>query len=112
MNAVAGAPRNPGPNWGCTFLLYVERCLPRWLFRPALMVGAWGALARMSEARAHSRAFLAVVLGRAPRPAEQWRHFFAFAEVLVLKLRAGGGAPNVTKISLSHSGRERRLCCL
>lgn len=93
MNAVVGAPRNAGPTWGCTFLLGAERWLPRWIFRPALKLGTWVALARMPEERAHSRSFLTVVLGRPPHRAEQWRHFFAFAEVLLLKLRAGRGAP-------------------
>lgn len=84
--------RNPGPDWGCTFLLWAERWSPRWIFRPALMLGTWVALARMSAERAHSRAYLTVVLGRPPRCTEQWRHFFAFVEVLMLMLRAGRGA--------------------
>jgi predicted LPLAT superfamily acyltransferase len=47
----------------------------------------------MPVQRAHSRAYLAVVLGRPARLVEVWRHFFAFADLLVFSLRAGGGAP-------------------
>jgi len=43
--------------------------------------------------RAHSRAYLAVVLGRPARLIEVWRHFFAFARSLMLKLRAARGVP-------------------
>jgi predicted LPLAT superfamily acyltransferase len=57
------------------------------------MAGTWVALASMPAQRAHSRAYLAIVLGRPPRLLEVWRHFFAFADFLMLKLRAGRGAP-------------------
>ena len=91
--AIARAPRNPGPSWGYGFLLWAERCWPRWFFRPLLMAGTWVALALMPAQRTHSRAYLAVVLGRPPRLVEQWRHFFAFTEFLMLAFRAGRGAP-------------------
>lgn len=84
--------RNAGPNWGFRFLLWAERWWPRWLLRPALMIGTWVALARMPAERAHSRTYLAVVLGRPARLIEQWRHFFAFTEFLLLQVRASGGA--------------------
>jgi len=93
MSATGVAPRNPGPSWGCAFLLWAERAWPRWIFRPALMAGTWVGLALLPGPRAHSRAYLAVVLGRPPNPVEQWRHFFAFTEILILKLRASRGAP-------------------
>src|SRR5437763_351042 len=35
------APRNPGPRWGYGFLLWAERWWPRWIFRPAAMLGTW-----------------------------------------------------------------------
>lgn len=87
------ALRNPGPSWGYGFLLWAERWWPRWFFRPMLMIGTWVGLTFMPAQRAYSRAYLAVVLGRAPRLLEVWRHFFAFANFLMLKLRAGRGAP-------------------
>lgn len=92
MNPPGKAARNPGPNWGAAFLLWAERWWPRWIFRPALMIGTWVGLARMPVERAHSRAYLAIVLGRPPSLLEVWRHFFAFAEFLILQLRVGRGA--------------------
>ncbi len=57
------------------------------------MAGTWIALAFMPVQRAHSRAYLAVVLGRPARFTEVWRHFFAFTDFLMLELRVGRGAP-------------------
>jgi len=91
MNSPGTARRNPGPNWGYAFLVWAEQYWPRWIFRPALMLGTWVALAFMPAQRMHSRAYLAVVLGRPPRLVEQWRHFFAFTESLMLMFRAGRG---------------------
>lgn len=86
------AARNHGPSWGFAFLLWAVRWWPRSFFRFAFKVGTWVALAFMPEQRAYSREYLTVVLGRPPKLIEIWRHFFAFAEVLLLKLRAGRGA--------------------
>jgi len=58
-----------------------------------LMAGTWVGLAFMPVQRAHSRAYLAVVLGRPPRLVELWRHFFAFTDSLMMLLRAGRGVP-------------------
>jgi predicted LPLAT superfamily acyltransferase len=93
MNPPSPLPRNPGPSWGYGFLLWAERYWPRWLFRPVLMAGTWVGLAFMPVQRAHSRAYLAVVFGRPARLTEVWRHFFAMADSLMLKLRAGRGVP-------------------
>lgn len=92
MNPPAPAPRrNPGPTWGYKFLLWAEHWWPGWLFRPVLMAGTWVGLAFMPAQRAQSRAYLALVLGRPPRLVEIWAHFYAFAEFLLVKLRAGRG---------------------
>ena len=93
MNSAADAPRNPGPDWGFAFLSWAERTWPRWIFRPALMIGTWVAVARMPAERAQSRAYLAVVLGRPPRLTDVWGHFFAFTEFILLQARASRGAP-------------------
>jgi predicted LPLAT superfamily acyltransferase len=45
----------------------------------------------MPVQRAHSRAYLATVFGRPARLVEVWRHFFSFADILLLMLRAGRG---------------------
>jgi len=92
MNPPAQPPRNPGPGWGYGFLLWAERWWPGWFFRPMLMAGTWVGVACLPAQRAHSRAYLAVVLGRPATLTEVWRHFFAFAGFLMLKLRAGRGA--------------------
>ena len=109
MNAPAAVPRNPGPSWGYGFLLGAERWWPRWFFRPLLMAGTWVALAFMPAQRAHSRAYLAVVLGRPARLVEVWRHFFAFAEFLVLKLRASRGAPVPGALEPEHAAAFEAL---
>jgi predicted LPLAT superfamily acyltransferase len=93
MNAPTPILRNPGPSWGFAFLSWAERWWPRWFFRPMLMAGTWAGLAFMPVQRAHSRAYLAIVLGRTPALRDVWRHFFAFANSLMLSLRAGRGAP-------------------
>ena len=85
-------PRNLGPSLGADFLLWAGRWWPRWFFQGTLMAGTWVALAVLPVQRAHSRAYLAVVLGRRARLVEVWRHFFAFVDFLMLKLRAGCGA--------------------
>lgn len=91
MNASPTLTRNLGPSWGCDFLLWAGRWWPRWFFRGMLKAGTWVALAFLPVQRAHSRAYLAVVLGRPARLVEVWRHFFAFTDFLMLKLRAGCG---------------------
>jgi predicted LPLAT superfamily acyltransferase len=91
MNAPATALRNPGPSWGYRFLLGAEQWSPDWLFRPVLMAGTAVGMAFMPEQRKHSREYLELVLGRPPRLGEIWDHFYAFAEFLILKLRAGRG---------------------
>ena len=64
-----------------------------------LMIGTWVGFAFMPRQRAHSRTYLTVVLGRAPRLVEVWRHFFAFSEFLMLKLRAGRGVPVIARLA-------------
>lgn len=91
VSATAQQPRNPGPSWGYAFLLWADRWWPRPLFRLGLMIGTWIGLANMPVQRAHSRAYLRLVLGREPTLVEVWRHFFAFTDSLMLKLRAARG---------------------
>jgi predicted LPLAT superfamily acyltransferase len=92
-NPLAPPPRNLGPNWAFAFLSWAERTWPRWAIRLAMNVGAWVVLARLPAERVQSRAYLTVVLGRPPNLIEQWRHFFAFAEFLMLQVRTSLGAP-------------------
>jgi predicted LPLAT superfamily acyltransferase len=104
MSSRSHAPRNPGPDWGFGFLSWAERTWPRWIFRPSLMLGTWVALARMPVERAHSRTYLAIVLGRPPRLIEQWRHFFAFIEFYMLQVRASRGATLRCRLATDPAG--------
>ena len=87
----AGVPRNPGPSWGYQFLRIGDRVLPEVVYRPLRALGTAIAMARMPTQRQHSRAYLAVVLGRPPTWRDVFRHFFAFEEALMLKLRLANG---------------------
>jgi predicted LPLAT superfamily acyltransferase len=94
MSASATPARNPGPSWGYRFLRLADRCVPECIFRPARALGTWVALANMREQRRHSREYLRAVLGREPSTREVFRHFFAFEEMLMLKLRVADGLPH------------------
>ncbi len=91
----ARAPfRNPGPSWGFRFIRLCDRVIPEPLFRPLRALGTAVALANMRAQRRHSRDYLRVVLGREPAPLEIFRHFLAFTEMLMLKLRVADGRPH------------------
>jgi predicted LPLAT superfamily acyltransferase len=90
----SASSRNPGPSWGMDFLRLADRALPEALFRPLRAAGTWVALALMAPQRGASRSYLQAVLGREPRPGEQFRHFFALCESLMLKLRVADGRPH------------------
>jgi predicted LPLAT superfamily acyltransferase len=53
--------------------------------------GTWVAVAAMPRQRRHSRDYLRIVLGREPRAIDQFRHFSAVCESLVLRLRIANG---------------------
>ncbi|HTQ29929.1 MAG TPA: hypothetical protein VMI53_01850 [Opitutaceae bacterium] len=89
----AAPPRNPGPSWGCLFLTCADVLLPAPVFDFFLGLGTWVAVAVMPAARRHSRAYLAEVLPRRPGATDVWRHFFAFAQALMVKLRFAEGRP-------------------
>lgn len=95
--AAAGRPpRNPGPSWGYHFLRGCDRVLPEAVFRPLRAIGTAIAMAGMPAQRRHSREYLATVLGRPPTRRDVWRHFFAFEEALMVKLRVVNGRPHRT----------------
>jgi predicted LPLAT superfamily acyltransferase len=86
--------RNPGPSWGYRFLSACDAVLPELIFRPVRWIGTWVALANMPAQRACSRAYLAALTGRAPSLRMIFRHFFAFEEFLMLRLRVAKGLPH------------------
>lgn len=83
--------RNPGPSWGYRFLRLCDRVLPEFVFHPFRAFGTAVAVACMPAQRRHSRAYLAAVLPRPPTLLDIFRHFFAFEESLMLKLRVANG---------------------
>jgi predicted LPLAT superfamily acyltransferase len=110
--AVSESPplsRNPGPRWGFWFLQTADRWLPRWLFRGLLMAGTWVAVALLPQQRHHSRAFLTEALGRPARTTDVWRHFFAFLDLLMLRLRIAGGAAPRCELAPENAGDFERL---
>ncbi len=66
------------------------------------MLGTWVALAFLGGPRRHSRAYLALVLGRPPRLLEVWRHFFTFANSLLVRLRVARGVPHPCRLDPAH----------
>lgn len=109
MSTPSLLPRNPGPSWGYGFLVWAERWWPRWFFQFMLRVGTWVGFVFMPVQRAHSRAYLSVVLGRPPQLIERWRHFLALAESLMLMLRAGRGAPVQCRLDEENSAAFEAL---
>lgn len=83
--------RNPGPSWGYRFIVACDRVLPEPLFRAVRQLGTWAAVGLMPTQRRHSREYLTAVLGRRPRRRDVYRHFLAFTEFLVLRLRVAHG---------------------
>ena len=92
-------PRNPGPSWGYRFLRGCDRVVPEFIFKPARAFGTGVAMAFMPAQRRHSREYLGAILPRRPSLSDVFRHFFAFEESLMLKLRVANGRPYRTAIA-------------
>jgi predicted LPLAT superfamily acyltransferase len=90
-STAASAPRNPGPSWGYRLIRFLDRVLPEFLYRPLRAAGTWVSVAAMPLQRRHSREYLRAIFGREPRLIEVFRHFFAFEESLMVKLRVASG---------------------
>lgn len=108
-HAPRAAPRNPGPGWGYRFMRLCDRIVPEPLFRPARALGTWIALVNMPAQRRHSRDYLRIVLRREPTLREIFRHFFAFEEVLMLKLRVAHGRPHRGRLAGGSTDFHRFL---
>jgi len=70
-----------------------DRMLPEVVYRPIRALGTAVAMVGMPAQRQHSRAYLATVLDHPPTWRDVFRHFFAFEEALMLKLRVANGRP-------------------
>ncbi len=104
MSAPKQLMRNPGPSWGFAFLQNAERVVPWPIFRIPVGIGAAVAVACMPEQRRQSRHFLAAALGRRPRLFDIWRHFHAYAEFLIVKLRMARGVAYTGRFDPDHAG--------
>jgi predicted LPLAT superfamily acyltransferase len=109
MAVNAPAARNPGPSWGYRFIIACDRLLPEFLFLPARWIGTWIGLALMPAQRAHSRAYLAALTGRRPTLHDVFRHFFAFEEFLLLRLRVARGRPHLGHLASNATGFHELL---
>jgi predicted LPLAT superfamily acyltransferase len=107
--AAEKAPRNPGPSWGYRFISWCDAVLPEPLFFPLRWLGTWVALGFMPTQRAHSRAYLATVTGREPTRRDVFRHFFAFEEFLLLRLRVARGYPHRGELAPDAEGFRKLL---
>ena len=105
----APVARNPGPSWGYRFLCACDAVVPEVLFRPARMFGTWVALANMPAQRAHSRAYLRAIFAREPTLREIFRHFFAFEEFLMLRLRVARGLAHRGELAEDATGFRELL---
>jgi len=92
-SAAKAEARNPGPGWGYQFLRITDKVVPEAIFRPLRAVGTAVAVAGMPVQRRNSRAYLREIFGREPSWVEVCRHFFAFEEALMLRLRVANGCP-------------------
>ena len=97
--ATARPARNPGPSWGYAFLQWADRWLPAGLFAFGVRVGVLIAVLGMPAQRRHSAAYLTQVFGRPARFREVFHHFHVFTQLLLAKLRAGGGAPHRCEVA-------------
>lgn len=97
-------PRNPGPDWGYRLLCALDRWIPEVIYRPMRAFGTAVAMLGMPEQRRHSREYLTALQGHAPSLLQVFRHFFAFEEALMLKLRVVNGRLQRTSLSPEASG--------
>jgi len=104
MSASTQRMRNAGPSWGFAFMQNAEQWVPWPIFRILVGLGAAVALVCMPDQRRQSRNYLAVALGRPPGLLEIWRHFYTYAEFLLLKLRVARGVPHRGRLDPAHAG--------
>jgi predicted LPLAT superfamily acyltransferase len=103
------APRNPGPSWGYQFLRGCDAVLPEFIFRPLRQLGTWIAVLAMPAQRANSREYFIALTGRAPSWRTIHRHFFAFEEFLMLRLRVAQGLPHRGDLTADATGFRQLL---
>jgi predicted LPLAT superfamily acyltransferase len=86
--------RNAGPGWGYEFLRHCDRVIPTPVFTALLRTGSRVAVILMSRERRNSREYLTAVFARPARFSEICRHFEAFTDMFILRLRMAEGRPH------------------
>jgi predicted LPLAT superfamily acyltransferase len=86
--------RNAGPDWGYEFLRRADQLIPKSVFNALLRTGARMSVVLMPRERRNSREYLSAVFGRPARFFEVCRHFQAFTEMFILRLRMAEGRPH------------------
>ena len=88
--------RNPGPEGGYGWIAFSLRHMPGWFNRIGMDIGAWIAWATLPSQRACSRQYLRLALGREPSARDVWRHFRAYTEYFIQRLKiCAGGEPDI-----------------
>ncbi|WP_162028171.1 MULTISPECIES: hypothetical protein [unclassified Lentimonas] len=101
---------NPGPSWGYWIIASGEKYLPACIFRTGLNIGIFIAMLFMHQQRRASAAYWTALTGRKPSLFEQFRHFAAFTEGLVMKLRASRQLPHFEFAPEAHKSGFLELC--
>jgi len=86
-----------------------DAILPEFIFRPLRQLGTWLALAFMPRQRAHSRTYLAAITGREPSLTDVFRHFLAFEEFMMLRLRVARGQAHRGELAPDSEGFQALL---
>lgn len=88
--------RNPGPEGGYGLIAFSLRHMPGWFNRIGMDLGAWIAWATLPWQRAYSSQYLRLALGREPTARDVWRHFRAYTEYFIQRLKiCAGGEPDI-----------------
>ncbi len=99
--------RNPGPEGGYGLCAWSLRHMPGWFNRTGMDIGAWIAWATLPWQRAYSREYLALALGREPTARDVWRHFRAYTEYFIQRLRICLGNEPDIRFAAGEGGELR-----
>ena len=99
--------RNPGPPGGYHFIGWSIERMPHWFNDTGMRVGTTLALWTMPRQRAASREYLRLALGREPTRDEIWRHFYAFTEYLILRMKVCQGMDTEVAFAPGHGDEVR-----
>lgn len=93
MASLTPEHKNPGPSGSLALMSLGVRLFPDCIVAIAGRIGTCIAYLTMPEQKHWSRSYLTALHGSPPGRREVWRHFQAFTESLITKVRAGTGRP-------------------